>query len=68
MYCGVKRSGVIAVSSANIIGAVDRKEDLELALIDKIMDESMDKGTERLEGAGVMKRGVGFGNVRSNST
>ena len=28
----------------------------------------MDKGTERSEGVGVMKRGVGFGNMRSNST
>ena len=40
LYCGVKGSGVIAVSSTDIIGAVDRKEDLELALIDKIMDDS----------------------------
>ena len=39
-YCGVKGSGVITVSSTNIIGAVDRKEDLELALIDEIMDDS----------------------------
>ena len=36
----MKGSGVIAVSNTNIIGVVDRKEDLELALIDKIMDDS----------------------------
>ena len=36
----MKRSGLVAVSSTNIIGTVDRKEDLELALIDKIMDDS----------------------------
>jgi hypothetical protein len=29
--------------------------------------ESMDKGTERLESEGVTMRGMGFGNVRSNS-
>ena len=40
LYCGVKGSGGIAVSSTDIIGAVDRKEDLELALIDKIMEDS----------------------------
>ena len=34
LYCGVKGSGVVMVSSTNIIGTVDRKEDLKLALID----------------------------------
>ena len=44
MYCGVKGSGVIAVSNTNIIGVVDRKEDLELALIDKIVDDCRGRG------------------------
>ena len=48
LYCGAKGSGVIAVSSADIIGAVDRKEDLELALIDKIMDDS--RGRSGIDG------------------
>ena len=41
LYCDVKGSGVITVSSTDIIGVVDRKEDLELALIDKSMDDSL---------------------------
>ena len=41
LCCGVKGSGIITVSSTNIIGVVDRKEDLELALIDKSMDDSL---------------------------
>ena len=40
----MKGSGVIAVSSTNIIGVVDRKEDLELALIDKIVDDCRGRG------------------------
>ena len=74
MYFGVKGSSIIAVSSTDIIGAVDREEDLELALIDKSMDdcqgaevESMDKDTESSEGESVTKRGIGLGNMLSNS-
>ena len=42
--CGVKGSSAIAVSSTDIIRAVDRKEDLELALIDKSMDDCQGRG------------------------
>ena len=48
LYCGVKGSGVITVSSTDIIGAVDRKEDLELTLIDEIMDDS--RGRSGIDG------------------
>jgi hypothetical protein len=40
-------------------GRVGRRVEMEA--------ESMDKGTERLEAEGVTMRGMGFGNVRSNS-
>ena len=44
LYGGMKGSGIIAISSTDIIGAVDRKEDLDLVLVDKIMDDCRGRG------------------------
>ena len=69
MNGGVEGSCIIAVSSTNVVGTKIGRNiwNLHWSINVETEAESMDKGTEPLEAEGVTMRGMGFGNVRSNS-